>query len=134
MKTLIAFLMMMALITASGCWSSTSNQGGIAPADETFSISVTSSVTIKQGEDATVALTLNRGAAFKQDVQVDIKADGISVMPKYVLVKASEKPEAKVKIAVARDAALGDYIVNVKATPTTGKPASTAFTAKVVVP
>ncbi|HCE44921.1 MAG TPA: hypothetical protein DET40_15380 [Lentisphaeria bacterium] len=126
--------MMMALITASGCWSSTSNQGGIAPTDETFSISVPSSSTIKQGEDAAVVVTLNRGSAFKQDVQVEFKADGISVTPKDVLVKASDKPEAKVKIAVAKNAALGDYIVNVKATPATGKPASTAFTVKVVVP
>lgn len=134
MKTLIAICMMMALITVTGCWSSTSSQGGIASADETFSISVQSSSTIKQGEDATISVTLNRGAAFKQDVQMDINADGISVTPKYVLVKASEKPEVRVKIAVAKDAALGDYIVNFKATPTTGKSASTACTVKVVVP
>ncbi|HBC86416.1 MAG TPA: hypothetical protein DCZ94_05630 [Lentisphaeria bacterium] len=134
MKTLIAICMMMTLITASGCWSSTSSQGGIVAADETFSITVPSSSTIKQGEVATVAVTLNRGAAFKQDVQVDIKADGISVTPKYIMVKASEKPEAKVQISVAKDAALGDYIVNVKATPATGKSASTACTVKVVSP
>ena len=135
MKTLIAICMMTALITASGCWSSTSSQGGIASSgDETFSISVPSSSTIKQGEDATVSVTLNRGAAFKQDVQLDIKADGISATPKYVLVKASEKPEVRVKLAVAKDAALGEYTVNVKATPTTGKPTSTTCTVKVVSP
>ncbi|MFZ2655511.1 MAG: hypothetical protein WAX69_11335 [Victivallales bacterium] len=135
MKTLIAISMMAALITTSGCWSTqNSNQGGIAPVNEEFSVTVPSSSTIKQGEDVTIAVTLNRGAAFKQDVQLDIKADGITVTPKYILVKASDKPEVQVKIAAARDAAIGEYPVNVKGTPTTGKATSTEFKVKVVAP
>ncbi|HCE46043.1 MAG TPA: hypothetical protein DET40_21060 [Lentisphaeria bacterium] len=127
--------MMAALITVSGCWSTqNSSQGGIAPVNEEFSITVPSSSTIKQGEDATVDVTLNRGAAFKQDVQLDIKADGISVTPKYVLVKASDKPEVKVKIAAAKNAAIGEYPVNVKGTPASGKATSTEFKVKVVAP
>jgi len=135
MKTLIAISMMAALITTSGCWSTqNSNQGGIAPVNEEFSVTVPSSSTIKQGEDVTIAVTLNRGAAFKQDVQVEFKADGISVTPKDVLVKASDKPELLVKIAVDAKAAIGEYPVTVKGTPETGKAASTEFKVKVVAP
>ena len=134
MKTLIAIFMMAALVTASGCWNTTSNQGGIASVDEGFSITVPSSSTIKQGEEATVTVSLNRGASFKRDVQLDLKADGISVTPRDILVKASDRPDVQVKIAAAKDAAIGEYPVSVKGTPATGKSTSTEFKVKVVAP
>jgi uncharacterized membrane protein len=65
-------------------------------------------------------------------VQLDIKANGIGVTPSNVLIKASDKPEVKLHIAAARDAALGEYSVSVKGTPTIGEPTSTTFTVKVV--
>ena len=124
--------MMAGLIAVSGCWSTESNKGGIASVDESFSITVPSSVTVKQGEEVTITISLNRGVYFKRDVQLDLKVDGISVMPTSVLVKASDKPEAQVKIMAAKTAAIGNCLVSVKGTPTTGQPASTTFTVKVI--
>ena len=135
MKILFAIFMMMALITASGCWSTKeSNQGGISPVNEEFSITVPSSSTVKQGEEVAVTVSLKRGAYFKRDVQLDLKADGISLTPTNIIVRASDKPDVKIQIAVAKDAAVGEYPVSVKGTPSTGKTASTEFTVKVVNP
>ena len=126
--------MMLALITvSSGCWN-TSQQGGTAPTNEEFSITVPSSCTVKQGDETTITVSLKRGAAFKRDVQLDLTANGISVTPKNVLVKASDKPDVQIKIMAAKDAALGEFTVNVKGMPTTGQPTSTGFTVKVVAP
>lgn len=134
MKTLIAIFMMAGMIAVSGCWSTSSNQGGTVAVDESFSITVPSSVTIKQGEEAAVNISLNRGAYFKRDVQLDLKANGISLTPSNVMVKASDKAEAKVQIAVSKTAAIGEYRVSVLGTPATGQTASTTFTVKVVSP
>ena len=95
--------------------------------DEGFSITVPKSSTVQQGDETTVPIVLNRGADFKRDVQLDMRTEGIKVMPDSVLVKASDKPEVYCHIRVPREAALGDYRVFVTGTPTTGKPASTVF-------
>lgn len=126
--------MMAGMIAVSGCWSTSSNQGGTVAVDESFSITVPSSVTIKQGEEATVNVSLNRGAYFKRDVQLDLKTNGISLTPSNVMVKASDKAEVKVQIAVSKTAAIGEYRVSVLGTPATGQTASTTFTVKVVSP
>jgi hypothetical protein len=75
---------------------------------------------------------LNRGAYFKRDVQLDVKAEGITVTPRSVLVRASDQPEVPLQIAASREAALGEYRVTVTGTPSTGKPAATLFIVKVV--
>ena len=129
MKTLAAIFMLMALVTVSGCWN-TSNQGGTAPVNEEFSITVPSSTTVKQGQEAIIDISLKRGSDFKRDVQLDLKADGINLSPGNILIKANDKPEVQIKI----NAAIGDYPVSVKGTPTSGLPASTEFTIKVVSP
>jgi hypothetical protein len=133
MKIKIAMVMMLALLSATGCQSTNvSSEGGIVPINEEFSITVPSPNTVKQGTSPIITLMLNRGAYFKRDVQLDIKADGISVTPSTVLVKASDKPDVQLQIAVSRDAAIGDYRVSVTGTPETGAPTSTAFIVKVV--
>jgi len=135
----MAILVALALVTASGCWfggTKESPQGGIVPQDEGFSITVPASNTIKQGAGMTVAVTLNRGPYFKQDVHLDInvKPEGITVTPTTLLVKASEKPLIHLQILAAREAALGEYRISVKATPETGEPTSTTFTVTTVTP
>ncbi len=133
MKTLIAIFMLAGLVVVSGCWSTQeSTQGGIAPVNEEFSITVPSTTTIKQGEQAAITVTLNRGAFFKRDVQLDLKADGIAILPTEILVKASDKPDVKVQLTVAKIAAIGDYRVSVTGTPSSGKAASTVFIVKVI--
>lgn len=134
MKTLIAIFMMMGMVAVSGCWSTSSNKGGTVSVDESFSITVPSSVTVKQGDKAEATVSLNRGAYFKRDVQLDLKVNGISLTPANVLVKASDKAEVKVQISVPKTAAIGEYRVSVLGTPATGQPASTTFTINVVSP
>jgi len=124
MKTLITMFMMVALITLTGCWNTTSNKGGIAPTHEQFSISVPSPMTIKQGITETITISIKRDVDFKQDVQLELKANGISVMPTNILVKSGDKPDVKIQITASSDAAIGNYIVSVKGTPEKGQPTS----------
>ena len=136
MKSAIAIFITLALVAVCGCsFTTKSPQGGIVPQDEGFSITIPTSITVKQGASMAVAVSLARGAYFKQDVELDIavKPAGISVIPTDVLVKASEKPDVELQIVAAREAALGDYRVTVTATPETGKPTAAEFTVTVVV-
>lgn len=133
MKTVTTMCLMMAVLAVSGCqFTKKSSQGGIVPLKQEFSITVPASVTIKQGAHATFAISLNRGADFKQDVELYINAEGISVTPSYVLVKASDKPDVPFQITVARDTAIGEYRVMVKGMPVTGDSTATVFTVKVL--
>jgi hypothetical protein len=134
MKMMIAVFMMLSLMMVTGCKSTVSPQGGVLPQDREFKISVPTYNTVKQGESAVVLVKLDRGPFFKRDVQMQMTAEGIAVTPADALIKASEKAEVQLQIAVPRDAALGEYRVYVKGTPTTGKPTSTEFTVKVVAP
>jgi hypothetical protein len=133
MKTMTTIWMMMALLAAVGCSSTKdSRQGGIAPINEEFSITVPTSNTLKQGAQTSITISLNRGAYFKQDVQLYINTEGISVTPSYVLIKASDSPVVPFQITAARDTAIGEYRVSVKGMPMTGEPTSTVFTVKVL--
>jgi len=120
MKTLIAMFMMLVMITLTGCWN-TSSQGGIAPTNEQFSITVPSSITLIQGGTETITVSLNRGSDFKQDVQLEINANDISVTPTSILVKSGDKPDVPIQIASVKNAALGNYILSVRGTPKYGK-------------
>ncbi len=135
MKTVLSIVIALALAGTIGCQSS-SPRGGSQPEGQGFTIVVPSSRTeIKQGESQSVAVTLNRADFFKRDVSLTIKTtDGINVQPGRVLIKSSEKPNLHVQVTADRDAALGDYVVYVNATPETGQPTSTQFTVKVIAP
>ena len=101
------------------------------PKDEEFSITVPSFNTVMQGSTTTVTISLNRGAYFKRNVQMEIKTDGIDVTPNNFVIKANESPNVQLQIVAAKDAAIGEYRVDVKGTPETGRTASTGFTVKV---
>jgi uncharacterized membrane protein len=133
MKLSITILMLLALMSASGCQgTSVSSQGGIVPINEEFSITVPTPNTVPQGGNTTISVVLNRGDYFKQDVQLVLKTEGITITPDAKLVKASDKPVVPFQVDVARDAAIGDYRVLVTGTPETGATTSTAFIVKVV--
>ena len=125
--------MSLSLMIALGC---ASPRGGGMSGGEGFKIGTpTFDTKIKQGEIASVTLSLQRGELFKRDVTLEMKASkGISVEPTKVLVKASEKPDVNLRITAPKDAALGEYKVFVKGTPATGEPTSTEITVKVVAP
>jgi uncharacterized membrane protein len=135
MKKVIMIAVTLALVAVSGCYSS-SDKGGSALKDEGFKIAVpTFGTEIKQGEVQNVTISLERGVYFRQDVRLLIKTTkGISVNPSDVLVKAGDIADVQLRIEAAKGAALGEYSVSVKGTPTAGSPTSTEFTVKVIAP
>ena len=135
MKTAISIVMTLALTALCGCTSGSPEGGGLSQ-DDGFKIVVPAFGTkIKQGETQSVVVTLNRGGFFKEDVALEIKpAKGISLEPTSILVKASDKPELQLRISAAKDAAIGDYLVDVKGSPKTGAATSTHFVVNVIAP
>ena len=132
MKMLLAVFMTLALVTGLGCETTkASKQGGISPINEQFSIVVPTSGTVKQGAETTVEVKLNRGAYFKQNVRLEVSAMGIHVTPNDLLVYANDLPDVKLQISAGMDAALGEYTVSVKGTPTSGDATSVKFPVKV---
>ena len=135
MKTVITIVMTLALGALFGCQSTSPRGGGMAQ-DEGFKIAgPTFDTDVKQGELQTVTVSLQRGEFFKRDVRLEIKASkGISVAPTNVLVKGGDQPDVQLRITAAKNAALGEYRVYVKATPETGEPTTMEFNVKVVAP
>ena len=133
MKTAMAIVMTLALVAVVGCGSP---RGGSAAEDEGFRISTPFFTTdVKQGDRQTVTLSLKRDKYFKQDVTLQATAtSGISVEPSEVVVKASESPDVQFQVKAPKDAALGEYLVHIVATPETGASTSKDFTVKVVGP
>jgi len=137
MRTAVVVVMMLALAAVCGClFSSTSARGGGVAQGEGFKIVVSTFDTkVKQGEAQSVAISLQRGEYFKRDVRLEIKpSKGLDVEPTSVLVRASDKPDVQLRVAAAKDAALGEYKVYLTGTPDTGKPTTIDFTVKVVAP
>jgi len=133
MKTAMAIVLTLALTVVFGCMSP---KGGGLSEDEGFKIQVPTFTTdVKQGDRQTITVTLQREKFFKQDVRLQISAaSGINVTPTDVLVKASDTPEVQLQIAAPKDAALGEYRINIKGTPETGLPAAIEVKVKVVGP
>lgn len=138
MKKLLAITIVLTLVLAAVSLATDSPKGGSVAKGEGFYISVpTFDTKVKQGETQAVAISLERGDSFKQDVTLEIKlskGEGITFDPAKVIVKASDKPEVQIKITVPKDAALGEYKVSVKGTPATGEATSVEFNVKVVSP
>ena len=117
---------------------SESPQGGSAVKGEGFKIAVPSLDTkIKQSEVKSVTISLERGESFKQDVTLEIKlskGEGLTFDPAKVVVKTGDKADVQLTITASKNAALGEYKVSVKGTPTTGESTSVEFNVKVVSP
>lgn len=123
----------LALTVVVGCESP---RGGGMSGGEGFKIATPAFATkIRQGETASVTVTLNRGKYFKRDVTLDINASkGISVEPAEILIRGNDTPAVQLQITAASDANLGEYKVYIKGTPETGEVTSTEITVKVVEP
>jgi uncharacterized membrane protein len=136
--TSVEFKVKVIALEAGYTMKSDSDKGGGVAKGEGFKIAVpTFETKIKQGEIQNVTISLERGESFKQDVTLEIKLSkgkGLTFEPAKVIVKASDKPDVQLMITVPKDVALGEYIVSVTGTPTTGEPTSTEFKVKVVAP
>lgn len=134
MKKVIAIMVVLTLALTAISRGADSPKGGSVGKGEGFRIDVpTFDVKVKQGETQSINIKIQRGESFKQDVKLKIEAaKGISVDPAKVLVKASDAPEVALTIIAPKDAALGDYVVTVTGTPTTGEATSVEFKVKVI--
>jgi hypothetical protein len=121
------------MAAVSGC---SSPKGGGMSSDEGFSLSNPFFTRdVKQGGSEAVTITVNRDKYFKQDVKLQaVASPGITIDPSNVMVKASDSPDVQFKISAPANAALGEYLVHVKATPATGQPTATDIKVKVVAP
>jgi uncharacterized membrane protein len=104
--------------------------------DEGFRIATpTFATNVKQGDRQTVTVSLKRDKYFKQDVTLQVTAtSGVTVEPSRLVIKASDSPDVQFQVKAPTDAALGEYLVHIVATPETGNPTSKDFTVKVVGP
>ncbi|HUU92653.1 MAG TPA: hypothetical protein VM238_15750 [Phycisphaerae bacterium] len=134
MKTALMIAMALTVAALSGCASS---RGGSLSSDEGFKIAggPIFATKVKQGDRQTVTVSLERDKYFKQDVTLEATVtSGIRVEPSKVVVKASDSPDVQFQITAPQDAALGEYLLHIAATPETGAPTSKDFTVKVVGP
>ncbi len=118
---------LIAVLALTGC-KTKSEQGGRA-GDDTFKIVVPAMATdVKQGELQTVRVAVERGAEFKQQVKLELKAPaGIQVEPKDATVQPSDQGDVQLKITAAKDAAIGEHKIMVKGTPDKGESTETEF-------
>jgi uncharacterized membrane protein len=111
-------------------------EGGIKAVDkkDTFKLSVPRIVTtLKPGEKKEVALGIDRGKDFKEEVSLKFEAPkNIKVEPASADIKPEEPGRLTVKVEAAKDAPQGAKTINVIATPKNGLKASESFTVQVV--
>ncbi len=140
MKSLCAGLLVAAVLTSVGC-EKKGTQGGpgatgatdkkpvVGQAEETFTLDVPNfSTKLKQGEAKQVAISIRRGKNFDEDVTLKFEnvAKGVTIEPASPVIKKGDT-EAKFTVKAADDAALGDFTIKVKGTPTKGAVGSNEF-------
>jgi uncharacterized membrane protein len=99
---------------------------GVGTSDNTFKISLPTLETgVKQGEKKMVKISISRGKNFDQDVKLDFGKlpTGVTLAPMSPTIKHGEN-DVEVTFEAAKDAAVGDHMVNVTATPKEGAPTS----------
>jgi len=130
-KTLVVALI--ATVAFMGCKKS--EEGG-RTGNDTFKVVVPAmSTAVKQGEVATVRVSVERGAEFKQAVKLETKAPtGLQVDPASTTVKPGDKGDVQLTITAAKDAPLGDLKIMIKGTPDKGESAEKEFTITVSAP
>ena len=130
--TYFAPIAILALILA-GCHTASPRGGGTMLEEEFRVVVPTYATEVKQGEMQTVSLSLTRGDHFKRDVKLEITAPkGLTVSPENFTIKDSAKPETQIRVSAAKDSAIGEYRIHVKAHPESGESTSCEFSIKVV--
>ena len=120
MRTLLS-LAALAALTITGCQQS--SEGGTPGTKANFKIEgPVTGETIKQGEQDTIDLSINRGSDFKKDVKLTAEAPDSKIKAELnkTMVKASEDTKFNMTVSVAKDAPIGDHIVKVTGTPEGG--------------
>ncbi len=92
--------------------------------NETFSLSgPLLPTTIKQGEKKEITIKVSRGTNFKEGVALKVEnpPKGLTVTPEKPKVGAGDN-EGKVMIEAAKDAPLGDQLIDIEGVPDNGAP------------
>jgi hypothetical protein len=136
MKKLFTSLLVAALAVFVGC-NGKGTPGGpgasnatpkgpiVGQSDDTFTLSMPGSTSIKQGETKAATIAIKRGKNFGEDVTLKF-ADmpkGLTIDPANPVIKHGDT-EAKLTFKAADDAALGDFTVKVTGHPSKGSDAS----------
>jgi uncharacterized membrane protein len=120
MRTLLS-LAAMAALTITGCQQS--SEGGTPGTKANFKIEgPPTSTTIKQGNQETIKLSINRGSEFKKDVKLSVDApDKLKAELSKTMVKASEDPtDFTMTVSVDKEAPIGYHPIKVTGTPEGG--------------
>jgi uncharacterized membrane protein len=140
MKTSIVGLLLSALVASTGC-NNQGTSGGpgatnrsdnkpiIGRADDAFTLDPPNLATkLKQGEPKAIAIGINRGKNFDQDVTLKFEnlPKGMSIEPAHPVIKHGET-EAKLTIKATDDAAIGEFAIKVTGHPAKGADASNEF-------
>jgi len=148
MRKLAAVLVCSALAVCFGCNQNKSAPGGpgapgsttrSAGKSDTFTVTPPSGTTdIKQGQSKEITISVNRGKDFKQNVKLTVSTDakGVMVKPETAELRASESATSlKFTLEAGKDAAMGDHMVTVKASPEgAGEPTQSSFKINVTAP
>jgi uncharacterized membrane protein len=94
-------------------------------AKDSFTVSVPSVPTLKQGESETIAIGITRDDRFDQDVTLEFGGmpSGVSIEPNSPVIKQGET-SSQVTLTAAEDASLGDFTIKVTGHPGQGAVAS----------
>lgn len=90
--------------------------------EEAFRLVVpTTSIQLNAGESARVAIGIERGRNFQQDVKLSISGlpEGVSIQPEAPTIKAGD-PEATLNFHASADTAIGTHQIIVIGHPTSG--------------
>ncbi|HUG18063.1 MAG TPA: hypothetical protein VMM56_03755 [Planctomycetaceae bacterium] len=90
-------------------------------AKDSFTLSMPKATPLKQGETQTVTIGIKRDKSFDQDVALSFGdlPEGVTLDPSDPVIKHGESG-AQVEVAVAEDASLGDFTIQVIGHPTEG--------------
>jgi len=137
MKILLSGLTAVTMLALAGCEEGkpggpgattdrTANKPVLGQAEQTFTLDVPNLATkLKQGETKEVAIGIARGKNFDEDVTMKFTEvpKGVTLEPASPMIKHGDK-EAKVKVKVADDAALGTFGIKIAGEPAKGASAS----------
>jgi uncharacterized membrane protein len=79
---------------------------------------------VKQGDNQTITVSIDRGSALKETIQIDVQyppSRGITVVPSTKVVLPSENGEVQLKITATAEAPVGISTILVTVTPEKGE-------------
>lgn len=94
-------------------------------AKDSFTLSMPKASPLKQGQTQTVTIGIERDKSFDQDVAISFGdlPNGVTLEPSAPVIKHGETG-VQVELALAEDASLGDFTIQVTGHPTEGAEAS----------